>query len=54
MVITETIEINGVKYIKNYSDGGYYIKRDDVEYEEAIDPLGTDRTYTETEKEIEY
>lgn len=52
MVITETVEINGVQFTRNYSDSNYYIERDGVKYAEAIDPMGTDRVYTETEEVI--
>lgn len=40
---------DGVDLYRNYSDAGYYIERDGVVYEEAVDPDGTDRVYTETE-----
>ena len=40
---------DGVDLYRNYSDAGYYIERDGVIYEEAVDPDGTDRVYTETE-----
>ena len=53
MVITETITLNGIEYIRNYSDTGHYIERDGVKYGEAIDPVGTDRVYTETDELIE-
>lgn len=53
MVITEKVTIRDKEYIKNYSDAGFYIERDGVEYSEAIDPIGYDRTYTETERLIE-
>ena len=52
MLITELIEINDTTYIHNYSDIGCYIERDGVKYAEAIDPVGTDRIYTETEEVI--
>lgn len=52
MVITETVEINNKTYIRNYSDIGRYIERDGIKYAEAIDPVGTDRIYTETEEVI--
>ena len=52
MLITELIEINDTTYIRNYSDKGYYIERDGIKYAEAIDPVGTDRIYTETEEVI--
>ena len=52
MLITELIEINNTTYIRNYSDKGLFIERDGVKYAEAIDPVGTDRIYTETEEVI--
>ena len=39
---------DGVDLYRSYSDAGYYIERDGVVYEEAVDPDGTNRTYTET------
>jgi hypothetical protein len=53
MVVTEKITLNGTEYIRNYSDCGFCIERDGVVYSEAIDPLGTDRVYTETNVPIE-
>ena len=53
MVITEKIELNGIGYIRNYSSDGYYIERDGVKYGDAIDPIGYDRHYTETDELIE-
>ena len=52
MLITETIEINDTTYIRNYSNQGLFIERDGIKYAEAIDPMGTDRIYTETEEVI--
>ena len=52
MLITELIEINDTTYIRNYSDQGLFIERDGIKYAEAIDPVGTDRIYTETEEGI--
>ena len=53
MIVSEIVEINGKEYIKNYSDKGRYIERDGDLYVEAIDPIGYDRKYTETEEQIE-
>ena len=55
MIITETITINDIQYIKNYSDADYYIQKVGTEeiYSEAVDPIGTDRTYVETTELIE-
>ena len=52
MLITELIEMNDTTYIHNYSDKGLFIERDGIKYAEAIDPVGTDRIYTETEEVI--
>lgn len=52
MLITELIEINDTTYIRNYSDQGLFIERDGIKFTEAIDPVGTDRIYTETEEVI--
>ena len=53
MVVTERININGTEYIHNYSDAGFMIERDGVRYSDAIDPIGFDRVYTETDEPIE-
>ena len=52
MLITELIEINNTTYIRNYSDQGLFIERDGIKYAVDIDPVGTDRIYTETEEVI--
>lgn len=49
MIISETIKLNDVNYTKTYSDTGYYIERNGINYAEAIDPLGSGREYTETD-----
>lgn len=53
MVIKEIKEINGVQYVYHYSSEGLYIERDGVMYSEAIDPLGSEKQYTETTELIE-
>lgn len=53
MLVTKRVTINNKYYMHNYSDAGLYIERDGVLYEDAIDPLNTDRVYTETEIPIE-
>lgn len=53
MIIQTTKEINGVIYAYTYSDSGFMIERDGVEYSEAIDVEGAPYTYTETETPIE-
>ena len=51
MIYVETVTINGKEYKRTYSDT-YTIQRDGVEYSEAIDPIDSDREYTETENEL--
>ena len=53
MIIQTTKEINGVMYDYAYSDSGYMIERDGVRYSEAVDPLDSNRAYTETDEPIE-
>ena len=53
MVKSEVIEMNGTQYRKTYSDSGYYIERDGMQFSEAIDFLGTDFVYTETNIKID-
>lgn len=53
MIVTETITINGNQYSHTYSNSGYTIERDGVEYSDAIDPLDSGRVYTETKNKIE-
>ena len=53
MIVKETINIRGVDYIKHYSDSGKYIERDDVLYSEAIDPIDSERVYTESTQYVE-
>lgn len=53
MVKSEVIEISGTQYRRTYSDSGYYIERDGMQFSEAIDFLGADFVYTETDVKIE-
>ena len=55
MIITETITINGKEFTKTHSDSRLYIRKvgTDEIYSEAIDPIGSGRTYEETEQIIE-
>ena len=53
MIVTEKIELNGIEYIRNYSDEGFYIERDGVNYGEAIDPVYSNRVYQETDIPID-
>lgn len=48
MIMTETLTINGISFVRTYSDTGHRVERDGVAYDEAIDPADTGRTYTES------
>jgi hypothetical protein len=52
MLKTETITINGKTFTRTWSDAGYQVERDGLRYDEAIDPVGLGRTYTETDQPI--
>lgn len=43
---------DGVVLNRTYSDAGFMIERDGMKYREAIDPEGTNRTYTETDEPV--
>lgn len=53
MVKSEVIDINGKQYRRTYSDSGYYIERDGMQFSEAVDFLGADFVYTETNIKID-
>ena len=53
MIKTEQLTINNKQFTKNYSDAGFMIERDGVQYSEAIDPSEFGRTYTETDIPVE-
>lgn len=52
MIKTEQITINGKAFVRTYSDQGVMIERDGLVYSEAVDPVGSGRTYTETDMPI--
>jgi hypothetical protein len=54
MIVTEFYmkRRDGVVLNRTYSDENYYIERDGVKYEEAVDPEGTGRVYIETDEKI--
>ena len=52
MIVKENIEISGKDFVKQYSDGGFYIERNGAKYSEAIDPADIPREYTETDEPI--
>ena len=49
MIVTEQLIINNKQFTKTYSDAGFMVERDGVQYSEAIDPSEFGRTYTETD-----
>ena len=54
MIQTEIFENNGRKLMRTYSDTGHMIRQDGtgVVYSEAIDPVESGRTYTETDEKV--
>ena len=52
MIKTETMTINGISFVRTYSDTGHRVERDGVAYDEAIDPADTGRTYTESSEMV--
>lgn len=55
MIKTEIIDINGKEFVRTFSDAGYQIRQDNTGtvYDEAVDPSGSGRTYTETDIPVE-
>ena len=55
MIKIETITINGRTLVRTYSDANLMIRQDVTGniYSEAVDPVGSGRTYTETDTPIE-
>ena len=55
MIATENITIGGRELVRTYSDARLMIKQNGTEivYTEAVDPVGSGRTYAETDIVIE-
>lgn len=55
MIVKENIEINGMAFVKHYSDANLYIRKVGTteEYTEAIDLPTKGYEYEETDKQIE-
>lgn len=49
----DTIIQNGIEYDYTYSPNGFMIERDGIPYADAVDPLGSNRIYIETDTPIE-
>ena len=55
MIKTETITINGLALVRTYSDANRMVRQfcfGNI-YSEAVEPVGSGRTYTETDTPIE-
>lgn len=53
-MVVQTIKvINGNPFIYHYSDSGFYIERDGVQYADAIDLPQFEYRYTETDVPLE-
>lgn len=52
MVIKEVITINETEFNHTYSDLGFYIECEGVQYSDAIDPIDIEREYVETDNKI--
>ena len=52
MIVKGNIEIGGKIFVKQYSDGSFYIERDSEKYSEANDPVNIPREYIETDEPI--
>ena len=52
MIKTEIVTFGGKDYLRTWSDLSMMIERDGAMYEEAIDPIDSGRTYTETAQPI--
>lgn len=49
MIQIEIVTINGREFTHTYSDSGYKVERDGIQYDDAIDPVDLERKYTETD-----
>lgn len=49
MIITDTATYGSRQFTRTHSDTGYMIERNGVQYSEAVDPIDSDRQYTETD-----
>ena len=47
MIKTESYEINGIRFVKTYSDEHRYVVREGISYIDANDIASLNRTYTE-------
>ena len=52
MIKSEIVIFGNKSFVRSYSDSGMMIERDGVVYDEAFDPTGEERNYTETDQLI--
>lgn len=53
MIVTKIITINDKEFQHTYSNAGFFIERDGIQYADAIDPVDSGRVYVETTEYIE-
>ena len=53
MIKTDLIVVDGRQLRRTWSDAGFMIERDGAVYSEAVDPIDSGRTYTETKVPME-
>ena len=53
MIKTELITVDNRQLRRTWSDVGFMIERDGAQYSEAVDPMDSGRTYTETKVPME-
>ena len=55
MIVTEIKPIREIDFVHTYSDAGMKIRQDGTGnlYDDALDPVGANRTYTETDIPID-
>ena len=54
MIQTEQITINDADFVHTYSDASFMIERNDgARFADALDPIDSGRTYTETDELID-
>ena len=49
MIVREIMTIKNKDFLHTYSNSGMLIERDGVMYSDAVDPIESNRSYSETE-----
>ena len=52
MIVKEVVKVAGKSFVHTYSDKGCQIERDGCIYDDAYDPVNSDRMYIETDMPI--